>query len=562
MVGVPKSTGCLICRKRKIKCDETWPLCLNCEKNGKCCTGPPQRHTFRDLGPKLASKDATSSTRHSSFYETQSISGKILNRQRSGRHSKQLKASPPIHSLQALSEQTLSTEAYPSPLLNTGIPYQQDPLAQALIQALHSKGVGLQLCKLGDFIHKVPSRINHSAALDAAVACLVHAHFTPIHQTNPGEAIDPRLYLRAIRTLNASLEDPQQVLSPNTLCAAVLLGVVEAIAGPRAGTRYLSHIRGVGKLAELQGPGKYLQDEFLRDILQCSTRSIILTSIYDRKRCFLASLEWQGAAFSSNRLGSDPNAEIELLRLAADVPGFLGDMEELGMNGLDQNADMPQALQSNLVVERYSSSEQTLGNIAPIRATFPTSAFLPSLESLFLKKRCPSPKNPSSSLLEKLYRFKEELQEIDIALKANVLRESFGIDLATPDLCSHISDEHTAAISNLSNALHLTVNRMIMELLPPHKPMYYAMEAESRTVALKIYKMMQWGSTNNGISGASKTSLSLVMAYEYCTPHMQERVLKEMNASLGEYEFRWSHDMMRGMSRRLFGRSESRGIAA
>lgn len=33
--------------------DETWPACLNCQKNGKSCPGPPARHTFRDLGPRF-----------------------------------------------------------------------------------------------------------------------------------------------------------------------------------------------------------------------------------------------------------------------------------------------------------------------------------------------------------------------------------------------------------------------------------------------------------------------------------------------------------------------------
>jgi hypothetical protein len=40
------------------QCDETWPTCLNCQKNGKCCPGPPARHTFKDLGPKLTTNPA------------------------------------------------------------------------------------------------------------------------------------------------------------------------------------------------------------------------------------------------------------------------------------------------------------------------------------------------------------------------------------------------------------------------------------------------------------------------------------------------------------------------
>lgn len=32
-------TGCLTCRKRRIKCDERKPYCNNCEKSKKCCAG-------------------------------------------------------------------------------------------------------------------------------------------------------------------------------------------------------------------------------------------------------------------------------------------------------------------------------------------------------------------------------------------------------------------------------------------------------------------------------------------------------------------------------------------
>ncbi|GMF04057.1 unnamed protein product [Ambrosiozyma monospora] len=35
-------TGCLTCRKRRIKCDERKPFCYNCEKSKKVCAGYEQ----------------------------------------------------------------------------------------------------------------------------------------------------------------------------------------------------------------------------------------------------------------------------------------------------------------------------------------------------------------------------------------------------------------------------------------------------------------------------------------------------------------------------------------
>jgi hypothetical protein len=116
MVGVPKSTGCLICRKRKISksaCstmattsnekqsavwpvpqnisilvlansdflqDETWPTCLNCQKNGKCCPGPPARHTFKDLGPSLITSASSVQTTKSNLAVSGTFIGVVTGR--------------------------------------------------------------------------------------------------------------------------------------------------------------------------------------------------------------------------------------------------------------------------------------------------------------------------------------------------------------------------------------------------------------------------------------------------------------------------------------------------
>jgi hypothetical protein len=79
----------------------------------------------------------------------------------------------------------------------------------------------------GPFIQEVPARIGHNAALDAAVAVLVNVHASLIYRKTAGEIVSPELYLRAVKTLQTCLEDPEQGMSANTLCASVLLGLVE-----------------------------------------------------------------------------------------------------------------------------------------------------------------------------------------------------------------------------------------------------------------------------------------------------------------------------------------------
>jgi hypothetical protein len=79
----------------------------------------------------------------------------------------------------------------------------------------------------GPLIQEVPSRIGHNAALDAAVAVLVDAHTSLVNKKSSLDIVSPHLYLRAIKTLQLCLEEPQESISANTLCASVLLSLVE-----------------------------------------------------------------------------------------------------------------------------------------------------------------------------------------------------------------------------------------------------------------------------------------------------------------------------------------------
>ncbi|KAL4765455.1 Zn(II)2Cys6 transcription factor [Aspergillus foveolatus] len=53
-------TGCITCRRRKKKCDETKPACLNCQKNAVVCEGYPPKEIWKSGKQKL--EDARSQT--------------------------------------------------------------------------------------------------------------------------------------------------------------------------------------------------------------------------------------------------------------------------------------------------------------------------------------------------------------------------------------------------------------------------------------------------------------------------------------------------------------------
>jgi hypothetical protein len=49
----PKSKGCNTCKSRKVKCDETHPFCLRCQKGGLDCSGYAIVPRFVDEIPKM-----------------------------------------------------------------------------------------------------------------------------------------------------------------------------------------------------------------------------------------------------------------------------------------------------------------------------------------------------------------------------------------------------------------------------------------------------------------------------------------------------------------------------
>jgi hypothetical protein len=229
------------------QCDESWPSCINCQKNGKFCPGPPARHTFKDLGPSLStgSTPIASSPEEGLYSENSEVTASQDPKRKrlTQLHEKWSKSGAVVHKFrisnkeprrQKKSSQSpiLTPDSTPPrspqpPLLRHPSPSQQQELSRALIDALSTGSIGHRMSAFGPFIREVPARIGHNAALDAAAACLVNAHSSMVQRKSAHEIAHPRLYLRAVQNLQTCLEDPQQGMSSNTLCASVLLGLVE-----------------------------------------------------------------------------------------------------------------------------------------------------------------------------------------------------------------------------------------------------------------------------------------------------------------------------------------------
>ena len=107
---------------------------------------------------------------------------------------------------------------------------QSESLSMALIETFKRTkfGLGLSLSTLGVFFTYVPRRLGHNQTLDAAVACMVEGHqHLARREPRPELPSESNSYMKALRNLQRSLDDPKESRSPETLCGALVLACYE-----------------------------------------------------------------------------------------------------------------------------------------------------------------------------------------------------------------------------------------------------------------------------------------------------------------------------------------------
>ncbi|KAF1973305.1 hypothetical protein BU23DRAFT_568325 [Bimuria novae-zelandiae CBS 107.79] len=292
-------------------------------------TGQPARHTFRHQGPRPGNKSRAESTkrgRDSEDHQDKQLTrlngkpaetGAIVYKFRLfqiGDRSEEKNRHP----------RTCCHAANPpnmllSPMGHNPSPSPHDRLAQALTKMLNVGEVGYSISAFAFFLYDVPSRIGHNEALDAAVACLIHVHSTMLY-----------------KKLQTCLEDRHEGMSSNTVCAAVLLSLVEALAGPRIDNCYLTHVGGAGRLLEILGPEK-CKNAFAKKVLHFTICGSIMTSIYKQEECVLLSKEWRSVAFDKTNSSLDECLWIDVKHALADLSVL-----QLELNDSRRSAPLPQ----------------------------------------------------------------------------------------------------------------------------------------------------------------------------------------------------------------------------
>ncbi|KAH7303808.1 hypothetical protein B0I35DRAFT_401919 [Stachybotrys elegans] len=276
MVGVPGgSKGCLTCRKRRIKCDQTRPLCQRCDKAGYKCQGyeralDVRTHSFASDGMTVT---------------TQVSKPERLN---SGPQAVELTV-PPSLSLVAFKDVVEFSFLLDNFVWRTFTwPW-------------------LELCAQGK-LGQLP--------LDAC-QCLAQNVFGTHHHQQDIQLQGLVLYGQAVREMTEQLKNP----GADLIVPILLLMMNASNSGDRQAAQF--HVGGLFRVIQACKPASFAKLPLLSAFE--SARSTLFTiSLITKQRCFLEADSWKTEPWRN--LHKSP--QNELVDIMVDIPGIMQGLAE------------------------------------------------------------------------------------------------------------------------------------------------------------------------------------------------------------------------------------------
>ncbi|KAJ5569535.1 transcriptional regulator family: Fungal Specific TF [Penicillium hispanicum] len=293
--GGKPSTGCHLCRKRKIKCDEARPGCRNCAVYGRPCPGYRPNAVFRHETSKVqwqAKRDVSTSS---------AVSRQTL--------------TPPADSSDVVEIQRVSP-ARSSPLTLHALAdatWEQRALCyffdQYTINGQNEDGMGhleylpsLYVENDGAGEALSPSSCLRWAVDATALITLANASHAPPLMIKARQG-----YGKALRILREVLASPTEAVKDETFASVILLSLFEDISGERKGL-YSSHTAGFEFLMRSRGVRQLAHQRGREMFGFAFTHTYVeILALGDKPRC---DLDWVLAVLRNN----DP---VERLMLAA-----------------------------------------------------------------------------------------------------------------------------------------------------------------------------------------------------------------------------------------------------
>ncbi|KAJ5184888.1 hypothetical protein N7472_009728 [Penicillium cf. griseofulvum] len=251
MVGVPRSNGCSLCVKRRVKCDQGLPGCAKCDKYGQPCpgyergfkfvTGKPYRDR-RQPNPRNDKKDCPKSATSNSELDPEFIC------------------------------QTLAQREKPSSLISMDLNVVQ------------------HLCVLiDDFSQPYTPSPTHVVGIGCHYKVFHSTSFWAHYPEYPNVTICPiSLWGSLAWAPEIAGNSRRKSIVSYILCGSTAVHLFTDIENPES---WMKHAKGLSQLVRIRGPNRY-NTELDITLLKAARGLIVMHSMFSGEECFLASDEW------------------------------------------------------------------------------------------------------------------------------------------------------------------------------------------------------------------------------------------------------------------------------
>ncbi|CAG7557458.1 unnamed protein product [Fusarium equiseti] len=200
MVNRGPSRGCITCKKRRVKCDETKPSCKACNRVGRECAG------YKKQPVRLRFKDETSRCRN--------------------------KFKQPEHIITAvITEQKVPGNPLAPGLPASLLPKQQDAAVAFFLTYVTDVGRNMESTRgFLEFVRPILATESHESALSAAVNATSIKLWTLLQPTGVTRPLPIKLYNQALVKLQKAVYSTEEQGKDATVIAALMLQQCDTLA--------------------------------------------------------------------------------------------------------------------------------------------------------------------------------------------------------------------------------------------------------------------------------------------------------------------------------------------
>ncbi|KAF2471721.1 uncharacterized protein BDR25DRAFT_324876 [Lindgomyces ingoldianus] len=282
------SKGCESCRARKVKCDETKPICNRCHKSNHDCKYRDQSDLlFRNQTAFAAQKAEESWRKRSKSHQRAESDGSSYHSSPSTHQSPPSNHSSPRSDL--ASDPSASLADFNNLSVSHSLPPDLHRLAYErflydwIVLETPNKNSDEPSDAIWDFLPLLYQRSAEGSCLAAVISAISYANFSSRCNAPQALGLAEEHIGKGIKLLQKAIADPKQAGTDETLAAVYLMGVYENITSSVYNGSFLAHKEGANALLQLRTVGEFYSNPISARLYEVSYAQMLIGNLQSAK---------------------------------------------------------------------------------------------------------------------------------------------------------------------------------------------------------------------------------------------------------------------------------------